>query len=105
MIATVGLWDIVLTLCLVFPIGLLASFIAYLIHRDSQNEVVNMSVPRIVPWSIAARARRVRAEAELEEAKSDLYKARHARLQQELVYPDLEDARLKKALGEGGADG
>lgn len=58
-------------------------------------------MPRIIPWTAASRARHVRAEVELEQAKANLYDIRHKRLQKETVFRELENAMLDRAIGRG----
>lgn len=82
-------------------------FIAYLVYHAGRpgDHVVTMpkmmGMPRLIPWTIASRARRARAETEFEKARTELFEAKHARLQKELVYIDLEDRRLQEALERG----
>src|SRR5215469_9258621 len=91
---------IIVTSILVVTICCAITFLAYLIHRSDQNETVHFKLhsPGIVPWGNAAKARRARQAVNLEEAKADLFVAKHSRMQNEMIFEQLKDQREMLAL-------
>lgn len=96
-----NVWNLGIALVIVIPCVLGLCFVGFLFHRDSQQEPVHASFPRLIPWTVASRARKMRAEAELEKAKTDLFVQRHATIQKQMVLHDLENEQLRRALNGG----
>lgn len=104
MIAMIGMWETVMWLGIIALIMGGISFVAMLVHYDSQGETLKLgvSLPRLpIPWSVASKVRRRKMEAELAQAEMDLFDAKHARLQKELVFNELVDHSYHRALGVG----
>jgi hypothetical protein len=103
--AAANMWGVFIALAIVVPLCLLVSLVVIAIYYDSrQMEVEFHFLPRLIPWSPHAKARRARAEIALARAEEDLATVQHARLQKRMILSDLEDERLKRALEAGNED-
>lgn len=70
--------------------------IAVLLYFDNnpdRNFRIWPKIPRVIPFTTAARIQKAKAQIELENIQRNVFEAKHARLQQELVYGDLEKTR------------
>jgi hypothetical protein len=89
---------VAVTFIIVVPVCFVISWLAYMIHCDSRGEVASMpNLPRLFPWSVAARLRRKKMEVDLVEVDISLLAAQHTRMQKQMILEDLENHRLDES--------
>lgn len=95
----------VVGIVVVIAVVICVTVISYLTHASAEHRFVEIRlIPRLrlLPWSAQNRLRRMKLQAEQEEATAAMLSAKFRRVQKELVLMDLEDQRHAKALNPPG---